>query len=77
MIFLGNILAHLACYRLAYPSQKLTVSKITAKLEEEAAEWVATIHDEGAPELRDAGRFLGELKMKFENEAKVQQAEGR
>lgn len=70
MIFLDNILAHLACYRLAYPSQKLMVSTITAKHEEEAAEWVATIHNENALELRDAGRFLGELRMRFENEAK-------
>lgn len=52
------------------------MSVVTAKLKGEAAKWMITLHNEDTPELRDAGRFLGELQARFEDEAKTQQVEG-
>lgn len=76
VLFLNHVQGHLDRYALAYLTQRAIVNMVEANLKGEAAEWVGTLHDEDAPELRDAGMFLWELRIKFEDEAKAQWAEG-
>lgn len=51
------------------------ITAITENLEGEAAEWVAQLHDEDAPELGDVDKFLQELRERFEDMAQGKEAE--
>lgn len=44
-------------------------------LEGEAAEWIATLHDERAPDLTVPDAYLYELRAQFSNPMQTQQVE--
>lgn len=73
--FLNWIWSHLNRYRGQYQPDQEMISVITDNMEGEAAEWVAQLHDEGAPELEDNNEFLQLLRTWFEDIAQRQEAE--
>ncbi|KAK9409369.1 RTL1: Retrotransposon-like 1 [Crotalus adamanteus] len=52
------------------------VVAVTAVLQDEAAEWVANLHNDHARNLADVGLFLEALRSQFKDVSHVQQAEG-
>lgn len=73
--FLNQVWAHLNCYASAYPNDSVMVNVIATNLEGEVAEWVTSLHNEQAPELRDVNLFMGQLRARFEDEFQALQAE--
>lgn len=75
-LFLSQAISHLDQYAQLYPSQWAMVVAITAVLEDEAAEWVADLHNEHTRELANVGLFLKALRVWFEDGSRAQWAEG-
>lgn len=75
-IFLCQVISYVDLYGHLYPSQWAIVVAITTGLRGEAADWAADLHSDHARELVDVGLFLEGLRARFEDESRVQQAEG-
>lgn len=55
--FLNQVWIYLECHEAAFPDEGTCVNAITVNLEE-AAEWIVTVNNEGAPELGNISAFL-------------------
>lgn len=75
-LFLGQVIDHLEKYGHLYTSQWAMVMGMAAVMEGEAAYWVADLYSDHAGELGDIGLFLSALQEKFEDNARMEQAEG-
>lgn len=73
--FLKQVWTHLDQHGGEYTEVKAQVDVVIIILEGEAAEWMTTLHDEGAPDLSDPDAFLCELRAQFSNPMQTQQVE--
>lgn len=61
---------------LQYPSNQDLISAISDGMNEgEAVEWIAELHNDEAPELGDAEKFVQLMRVRFNNIAQQVEAE--
>lgn len=75
-LFLSQVLSYINLYGRLYPTQWSMVVAITTTLTGEVADWVADLHTDHAQELTDVGLFLEGLRSRFEDDTRMQVAEG-
>ncbi|ETE71500.1 hypothetical protein L345_02679, partial [Ophiophagus hannah] len=73
--FLNQIWSHLDCHGDQYQSDQDMVLAIADNMEDNAAEWIAKLHNQRASELGDADEFVEMLRTRFEDTGQGQETE--